>query len=215
MACRHGISSSTRCMCECSYMPVHVYRLPWSLDKSASELVTCVSVHGRLWVCYACVHGASCCPGSDKRGSRGLELIKCNDAKWGDLTVCCNQEQPPHQQPEKRQRKRMTRKIVSWKYSKRAEQEERRQIHIQKFRVNNKTFWEILACLFVFCPPYSCYYSQLDSSGLHHTAEISNQLIISSTMGNLYYQQLTHNEIMSQLCQQYKAKLLLSNFSIS
>ncbi len=82
-----------------SYMPVHVYRQPGSSDKSASEFVICMHAYlcmciracGCACVCVCvcvCVWGASCCAGSDKGGSRGLELIKCNDAMWGDLTVC-------------------------------------------------------------------------------------------------------------------------------
>ena len=41
------------------------------------------------------MRGASCCGGSDKGGSRGLELIKCNDAMWGDLAACVLIKNPP------------------------------------------------------------------------------------------------------------------------
>lgn len=74
-------------------MPVHIYRQPWSLDKSASELVcTCV---------YVC--SAPCCVDSDKGGSRGLKkLIKRNDAMWGDSAVCSNQETPSFSQQQEK-----------------------------------------------------------------------------------------------------------------
>ncbi len=59
-----------------------------------------------------CVCDASCCAGSDKGGSRGLELIKCNDAMWGDLAVCVLIKKPPYHQQEKKKKRERERKIV-------------------------------------------------------------------------------------------------------
>ena len=47
------VSVFAEIVCVCSYMPVHVYRQPWSSDKSGSEFVICMQV-------YPCVHACAC-----------------------------------------------------------------------------------------------------------------------------------------------------------
>lgn len=74
-------------------MTVQTYVLPQSSDKSAVrffDTYACASVQACTCVCEA-----SCCAGNDKGGSRGLELIKCNDAMWGDLAVFVLIKKPP------------------------------------------------------------------------------------------------------------------------
>lgn len=117
MPCRHTTSSSPNvCMvivcvhiCLCRFICCHGVQisLQWVF-----VVYVCASVQACMCMC---VCGASCCAGNDKGGSRGLELIKCNDAMWGDLAVFVLIKKPPHHQQEKKKEAERQNMTERWK----------------------------------------------------------------------------------------------------